>query len=471
MLKYGYLALMLSALLTYQSAFANTQTTENTSYNPPVLLDLGWQFYAHADYSQALTIFQNTLDVNPNDINALRGQAYSLYKLKQFHLALLQLPKVIKLEQQHTIAPAEDDVPVPGTNSLQPVQYNAQSLMAWSYYYIGQPKTAQHIFYQVLDQYPHWPNALTGLGYTAIARHQRALAQSSFHEATRYFPAYPYAIKGLAEAQYLHYGMTWSTFYSYSDYSEESPYERSYAKTLRFNYAHHKNSTTLQYRHNLVDGIQETVRSSNHNTTLSWSHFFNEQAFKQWGLRIDLHYQNSSNHLYDKTTTPYLSIIYLDKLNELYLDFGYSHTGYKDSNPNNNITIKQGTGTLGMPWLNKKIWASFQAMYQQISNPKRSDANTTKQWSGTGLVKMHLIPKSFDISGHVTLGKRQYTYLPNLFSNHGRLDQQTQGLGLSAQFTAKNNIRTLFDISRDRFKYNAEHYHLTRYSLGLGYAY
>ena len=164
----------------------------------PVNENLGWEFYRANEFSQALTVFQNTLSITPKDISALRGQAYSLYKLKQYNLALLKLPEVIALEASHKL-PVFKDI----TQYGQKVHYNAQTLLAWCHYALGKPALAKTLFNQTLDLHPHWADAYTGLGYTAISLNRRSAAESSFKRALQATPHYQPAERGLREAKRL----------------------------------------------------------------------------------------------------------------------------------------------------------------------------------------------------------------------------------------------------------------------------
>jgi Tfp pilus assembly protein PilF len=451
--------------LTVSWQIATAQITPTTTDAPEQ--SLGWQFYANADYAQALTVFQNTLTVNPKDTNALRGQAYSLYKLKQYHLALLKLPHVSKIEKKQNTPPSYEYVA--NSNNQQAIAYNAQTLTAWSYYYIGKPRLAQSLFYQSLEQHPDWSDSLTGLGYSAIAQDKRNLAQSSFSEALYHLPNYQPAQTGMAEAKEMRYGFKLTAFYSYGDESHESPNERGHNETIRLKYTHRHNSATLQFRHNDIDPVAKDTHNSFKKTTASWMHFYELDLLRRAALRFDLQHISNDNHLYDNTIIPYLSLMYLDQKKDQYYDIGYSQTHYKNSGDQNDIKVKQASATIGHAAYHHKIWSTIRGMYQKISFPEGSDKDQS-YWSGTALIKYHVLPKLLDISGYATLGERQYTYKPNLLSTYDRTDKQTRTLGLSAHYFYHDQASLILDINQDRFAHGGARYSIMWYSLGLTYA-
>lgn len=432
----------------------------------PTQDSIGWELYNNGKYDEALSIFQNTLSINPSDPHALRGQAYSLYQSKQYHLALLSLPKVALWENSQPDKGNYHD-----TNTIKTGQdYNAQSMLAWSLYYIGKPKAAANYFYANLDRHPNWDNSLAGLGYTALAREDKTLAQSSFRRAIKENPQNIQATRGLEESKKLPYGFTFSAFSSIAEDGHESPYERSSNGTIRLSYAHFRNHVTLQTRFNRLEERDDTDRKSANKATASWVHFVPIDSVKKWAARFDVHHVTHDSALYDRTTVPYASIMYFDQRHDQYYDIGYATAHFSHGNTLNQKTMHQFSATAGRSHLHRQFWSSIRVMGQHINQDNDQEKNQT-YWSATALGTYHLRAQPIDVTGYLTLGERQFNYKPNLYTLYDRLEKQQNAYGASVHYFMDNHTTLIADYRHDRYEYNDEHFGLNWYSLGLSYAF
>lgn len=451
-------AILLALLATQLIAHAQTDSEPKSA--------IGWDLYRQGKYEEALTLFQNTLSINPSDPYALQGQAYALFQSKQYHLALLTLPKVVEWERTQ---PDQDSFHDPNTQTTGH-DYNAQSLLAWSLYYIGKPKAASRYFYANLDRHPNWDNSLTGLGYTALHHEDKTLAQTSFRQALLHNPNNKQARLGLEKSKALDYGFNFSLFASVADDGHESPYERSSNSTLRASYAHFRNHVTLQARFNRLEERNQEERKSANKATLSWVHFVPLNAIKKWGIRFDLHSITHDLALYDHTTLPYVALMYFDQSHDQYYDLGYATAHFSEGNTLNQITLNQFSATAARSHHHRTFWSSIRLMGQHI-HQDNDQAKNQSYWSATAQSTYHLLPKKLDITAYATLGERRYTYKPNLYSLYDRLDKQESTIGASIHYQIDHHTTAIADYRHDRYEHLETHFGVNWYSLGLSYAF
>lgn len=450
--------LLLLATVVSSSSIFSSPTDETST--------IGWDLYREGKYSEALTIFQNTLSINPNDLHAQQGQAYALFKSKQYHLALLSLPRVMHWENTqkesahfhdpHSLASGQD--------------YNAQSMLAWSLYYIGKPKDAAQYFYANLDRHPNWDNSLTGLGYTALEREDKTLAQSSFRQALKLNPKNQQAQRGLDASKALQYGFEVSLFGSIAEDDHESPYEKSSNGTVRMSYHQQRNHVTLQTRFNRLEERNNPDRISANKSTLSWVHFIPRNAVQKWATRLDVHYVTHDDNLYDGTTVPYVALMYFDQSHEQYYDVGYATAHFSKPNTINQITLNQVSATAGRAYNHRRFWSSLRVLGQHI-HQDNDQAKNQSYWSVTALGTYHWLPEKLDVSAYLSLGERQYTYKPNLYTIYDRLDKQQRALGSSVHYKINPNMTLIADYHHDRYEHKDRHFGVDWYSLGLSYLY
>ena len=430
----------------------------------PVNENLGWEFYRANEFSQALTVFQNTLSITPKDISALRGQAYSLYKLKQYNLALLKLPEVIALEASHKL-PVFKDI----TQYGQKVHYNAQTLLAWCHYALGKPALAKTLFNQTLDLHPHWADAYTGLGYTAISLNRRSAAESSFKRALQATPHYQPAERGLREAKRLHYGLHFALHTSYGHDGLDSPYQSSVNQTFRLGYQTYHNKVALQATHANNDTNAVGQNTSSDRSTLSWTHLADDGIAKRLGFRVDLAHISHSQQLYDKTVVPYFALLYFNRNHGQYYDLGMSKAHYREDGFGTDVAIEQYSATAGRSFGSRKYWAAIRLMGQTLRHPESSSL-TEHLFSGSAMLKWRAIPNKLDVTGFLMGGERRYAYSPHSLNVTTRWERQTQSLGLSAGWhCCKDGLITAM-VHQDRYNPNgSEDYHVQWVSLGLKY--
>jgi tetratricopeptide (TPR) repeat protein len=159
-------------------------------------LQLAWSLFFAGDNANAYRRFDAVAKANAGNVDALRGRAFALFRLKKYAASIRDLRAVLPAEPAK-LAPVNEVVPIPGTGRNWPITYNARSTLAWAYYRTKRYKAAAREFRAVIKTYPAWIDALTGLAYSLQKLGDRAGAQKQFRAALQISPGYPDAWQGL----------------------------------------------------------------------------------------------------------------------------------------------------------------------------------------------------------------------------------------------------------------------------------
>ena len=159
-------------------------------------LNMAWGLYfAHDDAGANKRFAQHLATQGPNPI-ASRGRAFALYRLKRYDEAIPELQKAMALEPTR-LTPMHEVVPIPGTGLTWPIDYDARSTLAWTYFHQGKDKAAVETFRAVVAAHPNWIDGWTGLGYALAKAGDRDEARKSFRQALMLSPGYPDAWQGM----------------------------------------------------------------------------------------------------------------------------------------------------------------------------------------------------------------------------------------------------------------------------------
>ena len=448
-------------LMTFSAHAAHkpSETCQQTAYE-----NLGWQFYHAGDYQQALTVFQNTLTITPRDVSALRGQAYSLYQLKQYNIALLKLPEVIALERSFHLPPIAET-----THEGQTIHLDAATLTAWCYYAIGQPKKAKQLFRVALSQNPRLTDAYTGLGYTAIALNRRGLAETSFKQALHEVPHYQPAVAGLKHAKALSYGMHFNLNSSYGRDSLFSPYQHSVNTSLRIGYNGFDDHFNVQSSHDTTNAVESDEHTSSDRTTFSWAHLVNYGMSKRLGFRMDLAQISHSQQLYDNTWVPYFAMLYLNRKDGQYFDFGVSQARYKQAGFGTDVNVRQFSATTGHVFGHRKFWGAIRLMDEIIQHPESTQL-TEHLFSASAMLKWQAKPELIDVSWYFMGGERQYAYNPYTLNVTNRWDRQIRSFGIAAGLHCCHSGKLSLMLHKDTYdRATRRNFSVDWVSLGFNY--
>ena len=180
----------------------------------PLFKELGWSHYRAGDYPSAAKMFSDGLTRLPDEIDLKRGLAFSIFKqgkysdviriLKEIRSVASELPPVI-----------ETGFASDGTSYT--VRSNAGSMLAWSYYYIGELARAQTLFEEEIRTNPDWTDLYTGMGWCQLKKEQYMEAEKLFRKALELNPYYPVAMSGMNELKkfrYTDFNAAWTAYYA-----------------------------------------------------------------------------------------------------------------------------------------------------------------------------------------------------------------------------------------------------------------
>ncbi len=165
-----------------------------------ILAGLGWGLYFARDNQPALKRFEDYLRLGGKSLNARRGRAFALFRMKRYAEAIPELD-ALRRHEPVPLAAITESIPIPGTNREWPVVYNAESTLAWSYQHTGHHLKAERIFTKLLIAHPDWLDARTGLGYALLSQGKLPLSEREFRKALERYPDYPDALRGLGLAK------------------------------------------------------------------------------------------------------------------------------------------------------------------------------------------------------------------------------------------------------------------------------
>ena len=159
-------------------------------------LQLAWSLFFAGDNENAHRRFDAVVQANAGNVDAVRGRAFALFRLKRYGAAIRDLTTVLPAEPA-ALEPITEVVAIPGTGRSWPITYDARSTLAWAYYRTRRYKAAAREFRAVIKVHPAWIDALTGLAYSLQKLGDRAGAQAQFRAALQISPGYPDAWQGL----------------------------------------------------------------------------------------------------------------------------------------------------------------------------------------------------------------------------------------------------------------------------------
>ncbi len=161
----------------------------------PLYADWGWAYFHGWMFFEAEEQFTRALKKFPAQADLLRGLGYAEYRLKKFDAAIADLEKSWTLNPK--LEPVKEYVSVLNTPGAYLVQSDAQSRIAWSYYFKEDYDKAKAIFGEVIARQPNWTNSRTGLAWCLFMKGKYDEAEKEFKEAQKADPNYPDPTNGL----------------------------------------------------------------------------------------------------------------------------------------------------------------------------------------------------------------------------------------------------------------------------------
>jgi tetratricopeptide (TPR) repeat protein len=174
----------------------------------------GWSYYLSGDYASAEKLFTDAMTRIPDDVDLKRGKAFCFFKLGKYIDVVAILSEIatkdLKLEPIVETGKSSD-----GTEYT--VRSDINSILAWSYYYLGELAKAQTMFEKEILQYPDWTDLYAGLGWCSLKSGKYEIAQKHLAKALEINPYYTVALKGMEELKkirYADFNAAWSAYYA-----------------------------------------------------------------------------------------------------------------------------------------------------------------------------------------------------------------------------------------------------------------
>ena len=174
-----------------QKAFASSITAEakgnytdaiqtlNPVYNEKDYacnLRLGWLYYLTQNYTKAENYYRMAVSIKPYSIEAKLGYVKALSMLESWDMVLKQYDDILKIDSQNYTANywsaviqynrKKYDLAAKSLEKLVnlfPFDYDANHMLAWTYFFQGKKNEAKLLFQQALLIRPADPSAADGL--------------------------------------------------------------------------------------------------------------------------------------------------------------------------------------------------------------------------------------------------------------------------------------------------------------------
>ncbi len=140
----------------------------------------GWLLYLLGRHWDAIESYRAAIKLEPRAVEARLG---------------LMLPEMALLLWMDALETGQ------GVLELDPLNYLANSRMAWANYSLGRFDKAEALYRKLLKAYPSDTEMRTGLGWSLLKQGRYGTAQTEFEAVLRISPDYTVAKKGLAAAK------------------------------------------------------------------------------------------------------------------------------------------------------------------------------------------------------------------------------------------------------------------------------
>lgn len=178
------------------------------------LLNMGWGLYVANYFKDSLYRFDQCLEQNKNNVNALRGKGFSLLRLKEYQKANDILEYALQSPGHDKLQPVKTLFTDKNKNSVS-VIIDTETMIGWAKYYLGEYLTAKDIFSQVVENHPDWINARLGLAYTqkALGENYQSTVASINKEAPGYSTHIPELSSHILTKAYKKYNLAWKEIF------------------------------------------------------------------------------------------------------------------------------------------------------------------------------------------------------------------------------------------------------------------
>lgn len=176
---------------------------------------LGWSLYHIGLLKNSMEVFESGIKGYANDADLLRGAGYAALKLGKYNEAIGYLKKSLSIDSN--LPPVYETSFTQETGIPYRLYSDAQTTLAWAYFYKNDYGKAEETFKAALRTYPDWPDANSGIGWVYYALKKYNEAEEQFNKAIKLDPAYADAYSGIsavANARLGKSGDGWKYYYT-----------------------------------------------------------------------------------------------------------------------------------------------------------------------------------------------------------------------------------------------------------------
>lgn len=160
------------------------------------------------------------------------------------------------------------------------------------------------------------------------------------------------------------------------------------------------------------------------------------------GGRLDINYLNSDDPNSDNTFVPFFSLMYKSTDRTLYFDIGYAYSNYEDT------TAHQMTATGGFSLFNWMAWLQTRLYYTKLTERVQTLKNA---FAIEESLTYYAIPRKLTLHLNGMVGKRIYTYSPDLMLVYNLPDVLKASVSGTVMYNLVPNLTLIGDISYEKY--------------------
>lgn len=424
------------------------------------LVYMGWGLYVSGDYKAALMRFNQYLDIESDNLNALRGKGFALLALGDAKAARSILSDVVNAPGQIKLAPVTTYY-YPKNAKPVVVYLDALTMLGWAQYYNADYREAKESFEKVLKKHPDRINARLGLAYVLNSIDQTEAAHKELATINRVAPGYGVLI-AKPEVKQLFFTLQATPIW-YSGSGRDKNSSQSYQASLSYHpNAYMQLGSYYAYRkYNYKSDVNATSSVGNRlGYYINLYAPLSDMGYLGVVTKGNYFFRSPNDNGARHKLMPYFGLSYKtpDQLNSF--EVGYARQRYSDLIK---TRVDQYSTTLSSYALTDFL-LSATAYYIDVS------ANQTARMHYFSLAPSvtYFINDWQNIGSYFVLGRRQHAYDMMLNKVYDIADKQQGGIGLTYGIKVHPNILLFVDGSFERYKNSsAQNYNVYYLTLGL----
>jgi hypothetical protein len=180
------------------------------------------------------------------------------------------------------------------------------------------------------------------------------------------------------------------------------------------------------------------------------------------GGTVALNYLTSDDSNTNRKFVPYGAISCLTPDGGQYVDFGFAHSEYTDTN------VNQYSATFGMALFDSYLWSQTRLYYNNLSSTVQGKGHTL---AVEEQLTWFALPGKVSLTLSGRIGQSIYVYNPDSGIAYTMPDIQKESGGLTASWNITPSLRMLSDVAYERYEKSSinNSYSATYSTLGLAY--